>query len=318
MTAEHDSVTPAPADEGDIKGTVFNIQRYSIQDGPGIRTTVFLKGCPLRCAWCSNPESQNAKPEVAHRDSLCIRCGRCTDVCPQKAISTDENGIFIDRQLCKSCARCVDACPQGALKMYGVTMTSAEVFQQVRKDAEFYRGSGGGVTVSGGEPLFQPDFVAALLKLCRDNGIETCIETCGLAKTDALNKVLPYLSQVLFDIKLADSNDHLKWTQAPNEAIVRNLRIVAASGIPLIIRIPLIPGINDTEDELRKIAEIISENVKKPVKVNLLPYHKFGMGKYQMLDREYQLGELDTQTKDQLQEAKQLIESYGFECDIEG
>jgi len=318
MTAENDELTPAATNESTVTGVVFNIQRYSIQDGPGIRTTVFLKGCPLRCALCSNPESQSDKPEIAHRDSLCYRCERCADVCRQKAISLGENCISIDRQLCVACGSCVDACPQGALKIFGVKMTAGEVFEMVYKDAEFYRTSGGGVTASGGEPLFQPDFVAALFKLCHDNGIETCMETCGLAKTDALNKVLPYTSRFLYDIKLADSTSHLKWTQAPNEAIIRNLGIVAESSIPLVIRIPLIPGINDIEAELRETADMVTAVVKRPVKVNLLPYHKFGIGKYQMLDREYKLEGLETQSEEELKAQKEIFESLGFECEIEG
>jgi pyruvate formate lyase activating enzyme len=318
MSSPNDGLTRVRENPDDVKGTVFNIQRYSIQDGPGIRTTVFLKGCPLRCAWCSNPESQNSQPEIAHRDSLCTKCGKCVDACPARAISLDDKGVSINRQLCTNCGDCVNVCVPGALKVFGESMSAAEVFRQVKKDADFYRESGGGVTVSGGEPLSQPDFVAALFKLCRDAGIDTCIETCGLASIEALENVLPYTSLVLFDVKLADPAAHMKWTSKSNETILHNLGIIVKKEIPVIIRVPLIPGINDSEDELRNIARIAAGSLKDSVRVNVLPYHKFGLGKYQMLDRKYRLEELNTQTDAEIQSARQIFESFGLECEIEG
>ncbi|MDD5703404.1 MAG: glycyl-radical enzyme activating protein [Dehalococcoidales bacterium] len=302
--------------QDDARGIVFNIQRYSIQDGPGIRTTVFLKGCPLRCLWCSNPESQNVMPEVVHRDTLCNSCGRCLEVCREKAISIKDKTVSIDRKLCNNCGQCLEVCTPGALNIYGKTMSVREVFEQVRKDTDFYSSSGGGVTVSGGEPLSQPDFVAALFKLCQDRGIDTCIETSGCASEGALEKVLPLTSLVLYDIKLSDRDAHKKWTGQPNSEILRNLGLVVASGVPVIIRIPLIPGINDTEGELRKIAQIAVDNLKSPRKVNILPYHRFGMGKYQMLDRKYHLAELTTQKDPEISKMKELLESYDLECEI--
>jgi pyruvate formate lyase activating enzyme len=316
MSATRDGLTRVRKNPDDVKGTVFNIQRYSIQDGPGIRTTVFLKGCPLRCAWCSNPESQNPQPEIVHRDSLCNKCGRCVDICPAHAISLGDKGVFIDRQLCTNCGECVAVCAPGAIKVFGEKMSAREVFQLVKKDAEFYRNSGGGITVSGGEPLYQPAFVAALFKLCRDEGIDTCIETCGLASVKALEKVLPYTSLVLFDVKLTAPAAHRKWTGKSNETILRNLGLIVKKGTPLIIRVPLIPGINDSEEELRNIARLAGS--LKVGKVDLLPYHKFGMGKYQQLDRKYELEELTTQPDDDVQKARQLFESLGFECEVVG
>jgi pyruvate formate lyase activating enzyme len=300
----------------DTKGVVFNIQRYSIQDGPGIRTTVFLKGCPLHCAWCSNPESQNPGPEPVHRDSLCDKCGRCIAICPEKAVSVDDHGISINRSLCNNCGKCAEVCVPGAIKLFGQTMSAREVFEQIRKDAEFYRDSGGGVTVSGGEPLAQPDFVAALFELCQDRGIETCIETSGCSSTAALEKILPFTSLILFDIKLSESAAHKKWTGSPNEDILRNLAKAIASGVPVIVRVPLIPGINDTEAELKNIALLALKYLKKPGKVNILPYHRFGMGKYQMLDRQYSLPDLITQKDPEIEKFKQLFESLGLDCEI--
>jgi pyruvate formate lyase activating enzyme len=197
----------------------------------------------------------------------------------------------------------------------GEKLSAGEVFEKVNKDVEFYRNSEGGVTVSGGEPLSQPDFVAALFKLCQDKGIHTCIDTCGFATIEALEKVLPYTSLWLFDIKLSDSAAHRKWTGRPNEEILRNLRVVVFRGADVIIRVPLISGINDSAEELKNIASIAA-GLKKPPKVNLLPYHRFGVGKYQMLDRQYQLSELITQKDSEMQKHKQLVESFGLECEI--
>ena len=161
-------------------GLIFNIQRYCVQDGPGVRTTVFFKGCPLRCLWCSNPESQNTFSEVAHRDSLCNRCGKCADKCPPQAISLTENGIRIDRNKCNNCGDCINVCIPGAIKMYGEEKTVDEILEQVKRDKPFYENSGGGITASGGDPLLQIDSVTELFKKCRNDGIHTCLETCGL------------------------------------------------------------------------------------------------------------------------------------------
>lgn len=318
MLAETEDLNRMPENEEEIKGTIFNIQRYSIQDGPGIRTTVFLKGCPLRCAWCSNPESQNPRPEIAHLDSLCNNCGRCVDVCKLQAITASEKSIKIDRELCTDCGDCVSVCTPGALKIFGETVTAGEAFRQVKKDEDFYREASGGVTVSGGEPLFQADFVTALFKMCRNNAIHTCVETCGLASVEAWQKIMPYTSLVLFDIKLSEPRAHRQWTGVSSEDIIRNLGIVSASGVPVIIRIPIVPGINDAEEELRGIGLIVADTLAMPPRVNLLPYHRFGMGKYRQLDREYKLGELTTPKDEDMQKAKRLFESLGFDCEIEG
>jgi pyruvate formate lyase activating enzyme len=317
MSAERRKPARSPSNPEDVRGLVFNIQRFSIQDGPGIRTTVFLKGCPLRCAWCSNPESQNPRPEIAHRDSLCNQCGKCVEVCPVHAITLAGKSIAINRQLCTDCGECVQACIPGALKMFGEEMTAGQVFAQIKRDAEFYRESGGGVTVSGGEPLLQPDFVAALFRLCQDNGIDTCIETCGLAGVRALQTVLEYTSLVLFDVKLSGPAAHRKWTGKSNDIILRNLGIIINKGVPVVIRIPLIPGVNDTDEELSNIARTIDGSLKGTRRVDILPYHKFGMGKYQQLDRKYRLEDLNTQTEEQLQKDRGIFASAGFACNVE-
>ena len=316
MIVSSDAFIPAKKSLEDIKGIVFNIQRFSIQDGPGIRTTVFLKGCPLHCTWCSNPESQNFKPEIVHRDSLCNKCGLCIDVCPEKAISIRDKGVSINRNICTNCGNCTEVCLPGALKILGQKMSAGEVFLEIKKDADFFWNSGGGVTASGGEPLVQPDFVAALFKLCQDNGIDTCIETCGYASAEALEKVLPYTSLFLYDVKIRNGKSHREWTGASNKQILKNLEMTLASGVPVTMRVPLIPGINDSDQELKEIARIAMDSLKKPGKVELLPYHKFGMGKYQQLDREYELTELTTQEAPELEKMKGLLESFGLECEV--
>ena len=316
MIVSPDALVTAQKSLENTEGIVFNVQRFSIQDGPGIRTTVFLKGCPLHCTWCSNPESQNFRPEIVHRDSLCTKCGLCIGVCPEKAISIQDKGISIDRKICTNCGDCLSVCIPGALKLLGQTMSAGEVFRKIKKDADFYWDSGGGVTASGGEPLAQPDFVAALFKLCQDNGIDTCIETSGYASAEALEKVLPYTSLVLYDVKLGEVKSHRKWTGVSNEEILLNLGRTIASGVPVTVRVPLIPCINDTDQELKKIARIAADSQKKPGKVELLPYHRFGMGKYQQLDREYKLTDLTTQKAPEIQKMKELFESFGLECEV--
>ena len=299
----------------DAKAIVFNIQKYSIHDGPGIRTTVFLKGCPLRCMWCSNPESQNIYPEVVHRDSLCTKCGECVDACQPGAIAVTEKGIAIDRKLCNNCCDCIDVCVPGALKIFGEEMSAEEVFRDVEKDADFYRNSGGGVTVSGGEPLLQPAFVAALFTLCRGSGIHTCLETTATVKARALKQVLPYTSLVLYDIKCIDPETHRKWVKKSNVEIIENFKLVASMGIPMIVRVPLISGVNNSEKELKAIADLVSSNLKEP-KAEILPYHRYGIGKYPMLDRRYQLPDMVAPTDLELQRAKYIFNSYGIDTRI--
>ncbi len=298
-----------------IKGNIFNIQRYSIDDGPGIRSTVFMKGCPLRCSWCSNPESQTPWPEVTHRDSVCKKCSRCVETCELKAISIDALGVYIDRKRCTRCGKCVEVCNNDALRVIGKEVSVEEVFDEIIRDIDYYRDSGGGVTVSGGEVLFQPAFTAALLKRCRDAEIHTCVDTSGYGDTTSLEKILPYTSLVFFDLKHMDPSAHKELTGHSNELIIHNLEFIAAWGTPVVIRVPIIPGLNDSEEEITAIARTVS-GITESTKVNLLPYHKFGMGKYKMLDLEYKLGELANPTDEKLQRAKQIIESFGLDCEI--
>jgi pyruvate formate lyase activating enzyme len=297
-----------------VKGIVFNIQRFSIQDGPGIRTTVFFKGCPLRCVWCSNPESQNSTFEIAHRNSVCKKCGRCVEACPEKAISLGEKSTGIDRKICTECRKCVETCPFGVYQVYGKKVSVEEVYEEVIRDKPFYDNSGGGITASGGEPLLQANFVAELFKRCQENNINTCLDTCGYADTAAWEKTLPYTNLVLYDLKLMNSKTHSKWTGKSNDKILRGIRLVTEFGVPLIVRIPVIPGVNDSKENMMATALFVKELGQKDV--NLLPYHRFGESKYTMLDRRYGLSKLRRPDDSALEILVNVFKNLDLQCKI--
>lgn len=296
-------------------GIVFNIQRYSIDDGPGVRTTVFMKGCPLACLWCSNPESQSGLPEVTYRYTSCKRCGTCVKVCPEQAVTLSNDGVHIDRVKCTVCGECVKNCLPEALQISGKRMTLDEVWKVVKKDADYYEASGGGVTASGGEILAQADFVAALFKRCREAGYHTCADTSGFGDPAALLKILEYADLVYFDLKHMDPEAHRQYMGQSNELILNNLELVVKTGVPLVIRAPLIPGYNNSDENLRAMAAKVAEIAKDSV-VNLLPYHRYGANKYRMIDMTYQLEDVPELTSDELLHAKEIIESYGLKCEI--
>jgi len=298
-----------------VTGTVFNIQRYSIDDGPGIRTTVFFKGCPLSCVWCSNPESQNLTPELMHRDSLCKRCYRCVAACPEGAISVGSDGIVIDRDACTVCGDCVDACPHDAMRITGKQMTVDEVFAVLERDADFYEDSGGGITLSGGEVLLQPDFAAAILKRCREAGFHTCVDTSGQGSLEAVRRIIPYTDLFYFDIKHIDPKIHRAQAGRSNEAILRNFQEVAASGVPLVVRVPVVPGFNDTSDAISDIAEMVATHAPGAT-VDLLPYHRYGQQKYDMLGLDYELAAAETPSQEFMQAARNIAEARGLPCEV--
>jgi pyruvate formate lyase activating enzyme len=296
-------------------GTVFNIQRYSIDDGPGIRTTVFFKGCPLSCVWCSNPESQNLAPELMHRDTLCKRCYRCVSVCPAGAVSVGANGIVIDRDACDACGDCVEACPHDAMRIAGKQMTVDEVLAAVLRDADFYRDSGGGVTLSGGEVLSQADFALELLSRLHEAGLHTVVDTSGQGDTEKLRRLLPYVDLFYFDIKHIDPNIHRAETGRTNENILRNFKVVAESGVPLVVRVPVIPGFNDSSDAIADIAELVAAHAPEAT-VHLLPYHRYGQQKYDMLGLDYELEAADTPSPEFMRAARNIIEARGLKCEV--
>ena len=299
----------------EVKGIVFNILRYTIDDGPGIRSTVFLKGCPLRCPWCSNPESQKRPVEILHRKVACIKCGRCMANCPKGAIKVDESNVRIDRSLCIACERCVMGCPNKALQTMGKETKVAEAYKTVMKDREYYESTGGGVTVSGGEPLMQPEFVAALCQKLQESGIHTCIETTGFADRKNWETVLPHLDLVYFDLKHMDSKEHERVTGVPNELILENFKYVAQSGTPLVVRIPYIPGFNDSDENMEATARFVAD-VLPGNEVHLLPYHNYGEGKYESLDREYPMAGLERPSEEKLEHSKQFFDKYNLNCII--
>jgi pyruvate formate lyase activating enzyme len=299
----------------EIKGTVFNIQRFSVQDGPGIRTTVFVKGCPLECPWCSNPESQKPYPEIAHVDAVCNQCGRCIDACDLKAISLAEKGVKIDREKCNNCGKCVQVCTRDALKLFGKEVTVREAFDEVTKDKLYYHSSNGGVTVSGGEPLSQARFVSALFKRCQEEGMHTTLDTSGCGSQRDLEMVLENTDLVLYDLKLIEPGSHIAIVKASNQPILRNAKSIVERRVPMIVRIPLIPGSTGTDENIEGIANFVRELDGK-LPVNILPYHRMGMGKYKMLDREYKLSELKPQPDERLKEIVDHFKSRGLACDI--
>lgn len=298
-----------------FEGTVFNIQRYSIDDGPGVRTTVFMKGCPLTCLWCSNPESQCMLPEVTYRYTSCKRCGTCVKVCPVHAVKLEDDGVHIDRSLCTRCEECIKNCVPQALKMSGNKMTVDDVFKIVKKDADYYEASGGGVTASGGEILAQADFVAALFKKCREAGFHTNADTSGFGDPAALEKILDYADLVFFDLKHMDPKEHLTLCGQSNSVILSNLERVVKKGVPVVIRVPLIPGYNDSEENLKALGSAVAA-IAKDATVNILPYHRYGANKYRMIDMTYTLEDVPELTQEQLVQAKEIIESYGLTCEI--
>ena len=276
-------------------GCVFNIQRFSVHDGPGIRTLVFLSGCPLRCAWCCNPESQPFGPQLAYNEKKCIgigECGNCLKVCKEEALlpKGEPPQIFVDRERCTNCGDCARACPSTALAMFGKYMTVSEILSEVQQDSCFYSRSGGGLTVSGGEALFQPEFTLALLKAAREQGIETAIETCGHAKWEFLDSICKYADSIFYDIKSLDPYKHKQFTGVTNELILQNFRKLVGRypQLPITVRTPIVPGFNDGLEEVARIARFIGQYCG--VTYELMPYHAFGESKYTFLGRRYGLG----------------------------
>jgi pyruvate formate lyase activating enzyme len=296
---------------------VTNIQGYSIHDGPGIRTVVFLKGCALECRWCSNPECIAPRPEVGFFKTLCVKCGKCAHVCSAGAL-VYEKGKFpnIDRGRCTGCGACSDVCAYKALVLYGKPMTAAEIFDAVKRDKMFYDASGGGVTVSGGEALLQPQLVQDVFRRCREVGIHTCIETAGNASGSAFKQILPFTDYILFDLKIMNPEKHLQYTGKPNSLILANAKIAAESGVVTLFRMPLIPGINDDSQNIRETAEFLQSLGNLACRIELMPYHRLGKGKYESLDIHYSLPDIPAPGPQQVASVKKAFEDEGIICTI--
>lgn len=266
-----------------MTGRIFEIKRFAVHDGDGIRTTVFLKGCPLKCVWCHNPEGIGGTPQLAYYDQKCVGCGGCAAVCPQGAHTVAGLVHTFDRTACIGCGKCADVCVGDALKRYGQEMTVEELLPVLLEDRMFYEQSGGGVTISGGECLLQADFCAELLKALKANGIHTAVDTCGFVSQEAIDKVLPYTDIFLYDLKAVDEAVHIRCTGQSNRLILDNLRHIDACGKPIEIRIPYVPDFND--GEMPAMAALLAE-LSNVTAVKVLPYHNYAGSKYASLEME--------------------------------
>jgi pyruvate formate lyase activating enzyme len=298
-----------------LRRNVIGITRMTIHNGPGLRTLILFKGCPLRCLWCSTPESQNLFPELAVSPDRCFHCGQCLSICPKSAIRSAEKSITVDRKLCENCGKCVETCNAEALKMIGRPMTPDELVEEVKKDEVFFRRSRGGVTISGGEPLLSREFNLRLLRQLKDAGINVGVDTSGYVPWNDIDPLLPYVDFFLWDIKHMDAEKHRKLTGVPNALILRNAKLVSERNIPIYIRIPVIPGCNDSEENLKKTCEF-ARGLSSVVDVGLLPLHHLGKARYASLNREYPIDGLELIPDDALQNLSRLVESCGLQCKI--
>lgn len=300
-------------------GIFFNIQRFSIHDGPGIRTTVFMNGCPLHCFWCQNPESQTLRPEIFFDAEKCKGCGKCVQVCPEQAVEIFEGRSKTNRELCKGNGKCTEVCPNEARNLIGREATAEEVFKEVAADEIFYQKSEGGVTLSGGEPLTQPQFAMSLLKLCKDAGIRTAIETCGYGRWETVRQILNYVDLVLYDFKHMDPVEHEKCTGVSNVLILENAKKIHNElFIPILARVPIIPGYNDSVMNIEATAKFIAAELGSSIKVHLLPYHRFGETKYERLERPSKSLSIEPPSEEHMSELQRIVESFGLTAIIGG
>jgi pyruvate formate lyase activating enzyme len=285
-----------------ISGTTFNIQRFSTKDGPGIRTTVFLKGCSLFCPWCHNPEGISRHPELIWYGGRCVGVRDCLSVCPVDALELTPQGMQIDRGTCTACGDCAEVCPAGALEIIGREWTPQELLGEVRRDRIFYETSGGGVTLSGGEPMRQADFVAAFARLCKEEDLHVAIDTCGAADWEEYEQVLPWIDLVLYDLKLSGEERHRTATGADQSRILETARRIAATGLPMWIRTPIIPGFTADEANIAALGDLIARELPTAEKWELLAYTNLGQPKYHRLDQPYALEGIPLLTQDEMEQ----------------
>jgi pyruvate formate lyase activating enzyme len=289
----------------------------TVHNGPGIRTLIQFKGCPLRCLWCSTPESQAGNPEIAVYPSRCIHCNTCLEVCPHNAVHLSTTTLRIDRETCVICGRCAAVCNSGALQVIGKLMTVAEIVKEAKKDEIVFKHSSGGVTLSGGEPLLEIDFTLALLQSLSENRIDAGIDTCGYIPSGDIEMTLPYISFFLWDIKIMDEQRHIEFTGVSNKLILENLIMVSKRKVPVYIRIPVIPGYNDNKENIRATCKF-AQSLESLVEIDLLPLHHLGESRYASLDKAYPVKGIALIVDKRMQELQHIVESYGLICHIVG
>jgi len=313
-----DSKPTSPVESARLAaGFIFDIKKYAIHDGPGIRTTVFFKGCPLQCQWCQNPESWKKEPELGLRTGRCVRCGQCVKVCTRGAITFTNDRPSTDASKCDLCGECVDACVAGAREIIGQEMTVGQVMTEVEKDIVFYNESNGGVTFSGGEPLMQPWFLLALLNQCKTHGINTAVDTSCYAEPQIIEKVADKTDLFLCDLKHMDSDMHKRFTGVENNLILDNIKRLSETGKEIIIRIPIIPGFNDDKANIEATAKFAA-SLSHISRVDVLPYNRGGMEKSARLSSDFKLMQAETPNDDKICSIAEILKKYGFEVKIGG